>query len=221
MYKAIIFDLDGTLLNTIHDLAEAGNYALTTLGYPTHSPNDYQAMVGDGIPKLVERMLPKEVYTSEVSSKALSLFMRYYKEHSEDKTVPYEGILALLEQLKQDQYILGVLTNKEDFIAQEVVSEIFPNTFTKICGYVQGIPPKPDPTRLFELCDTFSVSKEEVLYVGDSEVDMLTARNGNVTSCGVLWGYRSKEQLLSIGANFFIEEPMELMEYLKKENGKM
>lgn len=214
MYKAIIFDLDGTLLNTIDDLADAGNYALKLLEYPIHTTEEYQQMVGDGIPKLVERMLPIDKRRQEIHSKALELFTTYYTAHSDDQTAPYEGILSLLTHLKESGYLLGVLTNKEHSIAQTVVNEMFPTIFTHIYGQVEGIPAKPDPIRLLEMLEELSVSTSDILYVGDSEVDMLTARNAKVASCGVLWGYRTKEQLLTIGASFFINHPNNLLSYL-------
>ncbi len=215
MYQAIIFDLDGTLLNTIPDLETAGNRTLTTLGLPTRTTAEFQSMVGNGIPKLVERMLPHDTDDSHLYHVALSDFLAYYEKHSDDQTRPYDGILELLTTLRAWGYELGVLTNKEDSLAQDVVQSFFPNLFTIIHGAREGVASKPDPVGLYNICEHLQLKKSQVLYVGDSEVDMHTAKNAQVDCCTVLWGYRTLEQLQVIGASAFIEEPHQLLSLLQ------
>ncbi|MFI3176182.1 MAG: HAD family hydrolase [Eubacteriales bacterium] len=215
MYQAIIFDLDGTLLNTIPDLETAGNHTLTTLGAPTRTTAEFQSMVGNGIPNLVERMLPNDTGNSQLYNVALSEFLSYYEKHSDDQTRPYHGILELLTTLRESGYELGVLTNKEDSLAQDVVQSFFPNLFTIIHGARKSMASKPDPAGLYHICEQLHLKTSQVLYVGDSEVDMHTAKNAQVDCCAVLWGYRTLEQLQAVGASTFIEEPSELLSLLK------
>ncbi len=214
MYKAVIFDLDGTLLDTISDLAASGNYVLEKLELPTHSIEDFKQMVGSGIPNLVEKMLAPTARGGSTQKMALQMFVNNYSMHSADSTAPYEGITPMLTALKKLEIKLGVLTNKEDTIARRVVDQYFPDTFNMVCGHVASMAPKPNPGQLLTMCTMFGCDVSEVLYVGDSEVDALTAANANVPFCGVLWGYRTENQLKSVGAEVFVNGPKELFEHI-------
>ena len=145
MYSAVIFDLDGTLLNTLTDLANAGNHTLEVLGFPTHPVDAYRYLVGNGIPKLIERMLPEKNRGPATQQTALSIFLRYYEAHKQDTTAPYPGILPMLQALKGAGLRLGVVSNKENSLSQEVAAHYFPGLFDAVAGHVLGTPTKPDP----------------------------------------------------------------------------
>ncbi len=214
MYKAVIFDLDGTLLNTIDDLADAGNHVLSVLGFPVHSTAQYKIMVGNGIPVLVERMLPETARGAATHAVALSMFLRYYAQHSADRTAPYDGILSLLETLRAQGKLIGVVSNKDDTLAKQVIAQYFPHTFHAVGGHIPGTLPKPDPTLVDAMRRTFALECSEVLYVGDSNVDIFTAQNAGLDSCGVLWGFRSAEELSLAGATYLAENPQQLLEII-------
>lgn len=204
MYRCVIFDLDGTLLNTLEGLADAGNYALTQLGFPRHPTERYRYFVGNGIPKLIERMLPPKS-SPEILKKAYDLFCSHYNEHMNEKTVPYDGIPALLTRLKQSNLKLAVITNKAHPFAVEMLHRAFGDIFDVIFGSVEGKPRKPDPFWVLRALETLSVKPEEAFYVGDSGVDMQTAKRANITSCGVLWGFRDRDELIENGADHLCE----------------
>ena len=196
MKKLVIFDLDGTLLNTIADLAQSTNHALQTLGYPTHEESAYNFMVGNGINKLFERALPEGEKTEENILGVRREFIPFYDLLNADKSGPYPGIPQLLEQLQEQGVLLAVASNKYQAATAKLVSRYFPNIrFTAVFGQRDGIPVKPDPTIVHDILDIAKVSKEDVLYVGDSGVDMQTAVNAGITACGVTWGFRPRTEL--------------------------
>ena len=199
MYKYVIFDLDGTLLNTLDDLANAGNYALEKMGFPVHETEKYKYFVGNGIPKLIERILPQNV-TDEIKQQTYEIFCSYYQIHMNDFTAPYDGVISMLEQLKQGGKRIAVVTNKADVFAKEIVEKYFGELVDAVYGSVEGFPKKPDPYWVNKAVQDFGADKNEVFYVGDSGVDMQTAVNAGVTPCGVLWGFRQKEELVQNGA---------------------
>mgnify|MGYP000057935778 CR=1 FL=1 len=191
MKKLIIFDLDGTLLNTIADLAQSTNHALQALGYPTHPESAYNFMVGNGINKLFERALPEGEKSEENVLRVRKEFVPYYDVHNADKSRPYPGIPELLEQLQEKGMILAVASNKYQSATVKLISHYFPNIrFTAVFGQREGVNVKPDPTVVHDILDITRISREDVLYVGDSGVDMQTAANAGVTACGVTWGFR-------------------------------
>lgn len=210
MYKAVIFDLDGTLLDTIGDLANAANHALSCMGCPTFSVAEYCYMVGNGIPKLLERCLPDDRRTPEDTARIAELFFPYYDEHKQDTTKPYCGIPELLGALKQRGVKLGVVSNKENTLTKSIVAHYFPDTFDAVSGHVPGTPTKPDPHLVNAMRGGFGLSCEEVLFVGDSNVDILTAHNASLAGCGVLWGFRTKQELQSAGADFLAADTAQL-----------
>lgn len=196
MKKLVIFDLDGTLLNTIADLAHSTNYALNKLGYPTHEIEKYNFMVGNGINKLFERALPEGEKTEENVLRVRNEFVPYYDIHNADDSRPYPGISALLSYLQSAGIQIAVASNKYQAATEKLVAHYFPEIhFTAVFGQREGINVKPDPTIVFDILNLSNVRKEDVLYVGDSGVDMQTAANAGVTACGVTWGFRPHTEL--------------------------
>lgn len=212
--KAILFDLDGTLLNTIDDLANAVNYTLTNLNYPTFAVDEYKYKVGNGMRKLIERSLPENHKTDEEIDKALSVFMPYYAEHKMDKTAPYNDIIELLQELKSRGIKTAVVTNKAHSAAKPLIDEVFPGLFDEVTGQKDGVPTKPDPTAVFNTANALDVTADECLFVGDSGVDMQTAKNAGIFAVGVLWGFRKADELNQNGADALISIPMQLLELL-------
>jgi len=214
MYRYVIFDLDGTLLNTIDDLADAGNWVCRKNGWPTHTVDEFKYFVGNGMPMLTTRFMPEEERTPEGIQRALNEFMPYYDTHKADKTAPYPGIPALLARLKDAGISISVLTNKADPMAGPVMERYYPGVFSLIQGALPGVPVKPDPTLLLRLMERMGAKAEETLFVGDSNVDIRTAKNGGLTSCGVLWGFRTRQELEAEGANYVVETPEQLAELI-------
>lgn len=207
MKKLVIFDLDGTLLNTIADLAQSTNHALQTLGYPTHEESAYNLMVGNGINKLFERALPEGERTEENVLRIRREFIPYYDAHNADKSRPYPGIPELLSQMQEQGIQLAVASNKYQSATQKLITHYFPNIrFIAIFGQREGISVKPDPTIVTDILDIAKVAREDVLYVGDSGVDMQTAANAGVTACGVAWGFRPRTELETFNPEYIVDE---------------
>ena len=209
MYTHVIFDLDGTLLNTIDDLTDAGNHICRAHGWPVHTVDQFKHMVGNGIPKLVERFAPDGLGKDELAG-VLAEFSVYYDTHKEDKTAPYPGVPALLDALKGAGLRLAVLSNKAHSLAGPVVEHYFPGVFEYVQGALPDAPLKPDPTLLHRLMGQTGARPETTLFVGDSGVDVLTGKNGGLTVCGVLWGFRDREELKDAGADWIIHSPDQL-----------
>lgn len=215
MIKAVIFDLDGTLLNTLEDLANASNFALRSCGYNEHPIKDYIRFVGSGRYILMKRILPEEDKNNEEAiEKVLKLFDEYYGEHMHDTTKPYDGIYELIKELKIKNIKLAVVSNKPDEFAGETVNRYFGNYFEITYGQRPNHAVKPDPKTVYEVMEYLNVTKEECIYVGDSDVDMKTAQNAGVKSIGVAWGFRGEEELKSAGADYIIRTPQELVNLL-------
>ena len=211
MKKPVIFDLDGTLLNTIADLANSTNYALKVLGYPIHEPDKYNFMVGNGINKLFERALPNGEKTEENVLRVRQEFVPYYDQHNADKSRPYPGVTELLETLQTAGMQLAVASNKYQAATEKLIAHYFPNIkFTAVFGQREGIPVKPDPIIVKEILQIAKVQEEETLYVGDSGVDMQTAINAGVTSCGVTWGFRPRTELESFHPDHIVDNAEEI-----------
>lgn len=214
LYPYVIFDLDGTLLNTIDDLADAANWVCARRGWPTHPVEAYKHMVGNGIPKLVERFSPPEARTPEALEVARAEFAAYYDAHKEDKTAPYPGMPRLAARLREAGVSAAVLSNKAHALAGPVVEHYYPSLFSRVQGALDGVPVKPDPTLLWRLMEEMGADRDNTLFVGDSNVDIQTARNGGLTSCGVLWGFRDREELTQAGADVLAETPEELLKLI-------
>ena len=213
--KLVIFDLDGTLLDTIDDLATGANHALEVLGYPTHDQATIRSFVGNGINKLLERSLPEGKKTEEHVMRMRSVFIPYYDAHNADLTVPYEGIPELLERLQEGGVMLAVASNKYQAATEKLVAHYFPNiNFIKVLGQRNEVPIKPDPAIVMDILKEAGVSKDAVLYVGDSGVDMLTALNAQVDAVGVTWGFRQKLELSTFPSLGLIDSAEELMEFV-------
>lgn len=213
--KLVIFDLDGTLLNTIDDLAMGANHALAVLGYPTHDAATIRSFVGNGINKLLERALPEGEKTEENILRMRSVFIPYYNEHNADLTVPYEGVPELLVRLQNDGVQLAVASNKYQVATEKLVAHFFPNiNFVKVLGQRSEVPIKPDPAIVTAILQTAGVSKDAVLYVGDSGVDMLTALNAQIDAVGVTWGFRPKLELSTFPSLGLIDKAEELLNYV-------
>lgn len=211
MTKLIIFDLDGTLLDTIEDLANSVNYALAERRLPTHPVEAYRFFVGNGVNKLLERALPEHLRNADMVSMLKADFVRHYFAHAEEYTKPYPGINQLLVRLQAEGFKLGVASNKMHDATVSLVERFFPDiAFAKVLGQREGIPVKPHPDILLSIINEVGVTNAETLYVGDSGVDVATAYNAQVPFAGVLWGFRPRKELEEIGATVFVENTQEL-----------
>jgi len=218
--KLLIFDLDGTLLNTVADLAYSVNHALKSNAFPVHPTEAYKTFVGNGVNKLIERALPEGAKTPENIALIKEGFRSYYDMHSADYTVPYEGIPELLLTLQNEGYMLAVASNKYHEATARLIAMFFPDVrFVAVLGQREGVPPKPDPTIVFDILKTAGVSAAETLYVGDSAVDMQTAQNSHITSVGVTWGFRPREELIAADACCIAENPSDIKKILEISNG--
>ncbi len=215
MKKLVIFDLDGTLLNTIADLACSTNVALRANGFPEHATEEYNYFVGNGINKLFERALPPEARTEENILRIRKVFLEHYNRHNTDLSAPYPGIPELLEQLTERGVKLAVASNKYQEATCKLIAHFFPTTpFIEVLGQREGIKTKPDPGIVLETMAKAGVSKEETLYVGDSGVDMRTAINSGVTACGVSWGFRPRTELEEYAPAHIAERPEEILGFI-------
>ena len=210
MFSHIIFDLDGTLLNTIDDLADAGNHVCAAHGWPTHTVDEFKRMVGNGIPNLVARFTP-EGLGEDGLAQALAEFSAYYNAHKADKTAPYPGIPTALAALKRQGVHMAVLSNKAHALAGPVVEHYFPGVFEYVQGALPDAPLKPDPTLLHTLMGKIGAKPETTLFVGDSGVDVRTGKNGGLPVVGVLWGFRDRQELEDAGADHIIGYPEQLV----------
>lgn len=208
--QAAVFDLDGTLLDTLGDLADAANWVLREMGLPVHPEEAYRRFVGNGAKLLCQRMLPPERQDDRTAAQALELFNCRYQKHLFDRTAPYPGIPALLETLAARGIGLGVVSNKPDPFVRPIVERYFPGRFGAVSGPLEGRL-KPDPAGVLRALGELGASPKRALYVGDSGVDMETARRGGLRSCGVLWGFRDEQELRESGAEFLISSPEELL----------
>ena len=212
MKQLVIFDLDGTLLDTVADLAAATNQALEQCGFPTHPVEAYYKFVGNGINKLFARALPAESSNEENILRIRSLFVPYYNEHNADCSRPYPGVTNLLLQLQSRGVLLAVASNKYHEATLKLVRHFFPEIdFAAIYGQREEVPIKPAPDIVYDILRDTGISKEQTLYVGDSGVDMQTARNADVESVGVTWGFRSIEELLENGASHTVHKAEEIL----------
>ena len=209
MVKAVIFDLDGTLANTLEDLTDAYNFGLKELGQDGHTKEEFRMMVGTGSLDLCRLALPVE--REDLIDKLMELSLKYYSDHYLDKTKAYPGIPELLDDLKQRNLCLTVLSNKPDDFTKRITLEMFgPERFCLIRGQCDGLAPKPDPIGVFKILEQLQLNADETLYVGDSATDMDTASAAEVRSVGVSWGFRDRPELQAAGACHIIDHPSEL-----------
>lgn len=214
-YEAVIFDLDGTLLDTIDDLTDAVNYALRLCDKPVRTREEVLLFVGNGIAKLIQRAVP-EGTDEEEQERVLSFFREYYGIHCQDKTRPYEGIMEVLQELKKKGVKMAVVSNKADFAVQELIPQYFPNLFQVAKGEKEaaGIRKKPAPDMVEQALTEMSCKKENAVYIGDSEVDLQTAKNAEISCIGVSWGFRGREFLEKNGADMIADNPKEILNFV-------
>ena len=217
MKKLIIFDLDGTLINTIADLGACTNYALEKLGYPTHDIESYKFRVGNGINNLFRRSLPEGEKTDENVLRVRREFIPYYNAHNTDLSRPYPGMVELLEALQTEGILLAVASNKYQEATTKIIGELYPSIrFSAVLGQREGINIKPDPQIVFDILQATGVDKAGVLYVGDSGVDMQTGLNAGVETCGVTWGFRPRTELEPFHPQHIVDSGEELRQIIMK-----
>ena len=222
----LIFDLDGTLLNTIDDLGYACNHALQLAGYPVHPIEAYPAMVGNGISNLIRRALPEAVRTEETILRVREFFVPYYDEHNCDFTRPYAGIPELLATLKVQGHLLAVASNKYQAATEKIVNHFYPGIFDVIFGEREGVNRKPDPQIVYDILNTLnsqhstlndsqpSTLNAQLIYLGDSLVDRDTARNAGLPFVACSWGFVPRETLVAEGVEHIIDQPVDLLNYV-------
>lgn len=211
--KAVIFDLDGTLLNTLEDLTDATNVALKHYGFPSRSLEEVRSFVGNGVKNLMLRAVPEGTEETVVED-CLKVFKSHYELHKQDKTAPYSGIMELLEALAKKGVQMGIVSNKFDVAVKELNAFYFGEYIDVAIGESAKVAKKPAPDAVYQALEEMGVAKDDVLYVGDSETDVMTAKNAGVAMIGVTWGFRTEEVLRRTGADCIIHNPMELLEHL-------
>ena len=210
MYRTVIFDLDGTLLNSIGDLAAAANYVCRRNRWPEHTEEEIMGMVGHGIPNLVRQFSPEEARSTLMVLNTTSQFNQYYGCHNMELTRPYEGMAELLQQLKAAGVQLAVCSNKADNFSRAIVEHYYPGVFDLVRGNLNGMPVKPDPTVVRGIMRDLDASYLSAMMVGDSSVDIQTGHNAGIKACGVTWGFRSRESLVEAAADAIADTPAEL-----------
>lgn len=216
MYQTVLFDLDGTLLNTVEDLAGAGNRVCAAHGWPQHTVEQFKHMVGNGIPKLVERFTPAEHRSPGLLAAVTAEFNADYHAHMEDATAPYPGVPELLARLKAEGVQMAVYSNKNDELARSVVAHYYdPALFDAVRGALPGVAHKPAPEGTLALLAALGADPAATLYVGDSDVDVYTAHNAGLPCCGVLWGFRGEAELRAAGADFLAADARALLDVVR------
>lgn len=219
MIKAVLFDLDGTIADTLRDLANSYNYAISSYGFPTHETEEYKELVGRGILDAIMRALPEGERNEETIAKCKVVFDEYNAAHSSDYTTVYHGMPETLRELKKKGIKLAVVTNGAQSRADFMVPKLYEGIFDFIMGKRDGVAAKPSPESAFITMKELGVSADECLFVGDSGIDMQTAKNcGAAAGVGVLWGFRSREELESNGADYIIDTPKMLLSVLEEKN---
>lgn len=210
MKKMLIFDMDGTILYTLEDLMNSTNYALLEYGYPIRTLDEVRQFVGNGIHKLVERAVPEGTPKDRIED-VFETLEKHYKIHCMDTTKPYNGIIDLLKKLREKGFQTAVVSNKVDFAVQDLVDDFFRGLFDIAIGEREGVRKKPAPDSVYEVMKAFHLAKEDVVYIGDSDVDFETAKNAGVDYILVEWGFRDRSFLESLGASVFAKKPEDIL----------
>ncbi len=216
MIRLLIFDLDGTLLNTLEDLTDSTNYALKKFNFPQRTINEVRNFVGNGVAKLIERAIPNG-RENENFEDCLEVFKQNYAENMNNKTSPYEGIMDLLKELKSKNYKIAVVSNKFDLAVKGLCARYFADLVDIAIGENEkaGIKKKPAPDTVNQVLKNFNISNEEAIYIGDSEVDIMTAKNSNMDCISVTWGFKDKEFLIANDAKIIVNSPDEIISILE------
>jgi phosphoglycolate phosphatase len=215
MKTLVIFDLDGTLLDTVADLAASTNYALEQCGFPTHEAEAYKFFVGNGINKLFERALPDGAKDQETTLKIRKHFIGYYNDHNSELTVPYPGISELLDTLQSRNIQLAVASNKYQQATTELIQHFFPDiNFAAVFGQRENVPIKPNPAIVNDILAITGTERKNVLYIGDSGVDMQTAQNADVDAAGVTWGFRPRAELEQFEPKYIVDNTSRILEII-------
>lgn len=217
-FRAVIFDLDGTLINSLEDLADSVNEALAKYGFKTHSINEYKKFIGNGAKQLIRNAAP-EAASESILEDILADYKIIYNNNYVNKTRPYHNIIGMLEALKKQNIKMAVCSNKPHQPTNEIVEKLLGKEFFEVVfGEREGIPRKPDPAALMEAAELMGVQPEETLYLGDSGGDMVSARNAGMFPAGALWGFRGREELEECGSQVLFSDPLELVEYITKKS---
>ena len=212
MYKLAVFDMDGTLLDTIEDLRAAVNRTLNTLGYPERDSSAFRAFIGSGLYLMLQRALPEKARDDATVKRAIELYTPCYAAHMSDRTTAYSGIPEVVFALCNAGVKIAVLSNKPHDFTVKLAEKFFPGMISAAYGQRDGVPRKPDPTALLMILDELDTAKEDCVYIGDSDVDMLTARNAGVVSVGCTWGYCPRAVIEKAGADIIIGKPSQLLD---------
>ena len=212
-YKLAVFDMDGTILNTLEDLADSTNYALKANGLPERTIDEVRRFVGNGIRLLIERAVPTDT-DKELTDKVFDTFKEYYKTHCAVKTRPYDGIKDVLLELRKTGCLTAVVSNKADFAVQDLCKDYFDNLFDFAIGEREGIKKKPAPDSVFEVLTKLNVEKADAVYIGDSDVDFATSVNAGMDVIMVGWGFRDAEFLREKGVKRIIKQPSEILDII-------
>lgn len=213
-FKAVIFDLDGTLVNSLQDIADSMNIVLKSYNFPTHSYKKHQSFIGSGIRSLVSKSLPVTHNNEKQIDSCFNAMIEVYRDHCTHKTKPYDGIIELLDNLKSRDIKISVLSNKADEFTKKITHALFPNYFDPVIGLSIEAHKKPNPFGAVEISKTLRLKPEEIIYIGDTGIDMQTANNANMFAIGVLWGFRPKEELILNGAKYLLSNPLDLIKII-------
>ncbi len=212
-YDTIVFDLDGTLIDTLEDLKDSVNYAMNVYGFPERSLEEIRTFVGNGVGKLIERAIPDGI-ENPLYKECLKVFQDHYSKNMQNKTAPYNGIKELLAELKDRGFKMAVVSNKFDSAVKELVKEFFGDYIKVAIGESENVSRKPAPDTVIKALAELGSAPDKAVYVGDSEVDVMTAKNSKLTCIGVTWGFRTREVLEKEGAQYIIDEPHQLLSIL-------
>jgi phosphoglycolate phosphatase len=214
-FKAVIFDLDGTLLDTVDDLTDAANSVLRRFGYPEHDRQTIQSFIGDGLRALMERALPESLRDEDTIQRCFELLKSAYAGCWTNKTYPYPGIPDLLEDLLNANIAISILSNKADDATQQIVAKLLSRwPFRTVLGAKAGIPPKPDPTAALIIAEKLEASPREIIFLGDTSIDMQTAAASGMYGIGALWGFRPADEMIAGGARILLRNPRDLIPWI-------